>query len=264
MERRFPTTVSYSPPAAREAPERHRMSSYGSRLLQRAYVAEQTLACVLERPGGFVFGAGQYVDVTLPEPRFDDALGPTRSFSMASAPGERDLLIVMRMRDSAFKRSLAGMPLGAPLLVDGPADDLALALHGPRPSVYLAGGVGVAPFLGAIRQAAGGDGRLPATLFYSNRRPEDAAYLRELCTLAARVDGFRFIPTMTRMSTSSRRWTGETGRMDVPMLGRYLPSLVGPRYYLSGSTTFISGMCQAIEHAGVPGADIRIEMYAGY
>ena len=87
---------------------------------------------------------------------------------------------------------------------------------------------------------------------------------RELCTLAARVDGFRFIPTMTQMSTSSRRWTGETGRMDVPMLGRYLPSLVGPRYYLSGSTTFISGMCQAIEHAGVPGADIRIEMYAGY
>ncbi|HWG52853.1 MAG TPA: FAD-dependent oxidoreductase [Gemmatimonadaceae bacterium] len=240
------------------------MSIHTSRLLQRAYVAEQTLACVLERPAGFVFGAGQYVDITLPEPRFDDALGPMRSFSMASAPGERDLLIVMRMRDSAFKRSLAEMPLGAPLLVDGPADDLALTTGGPRPSVYLAGGVGVAPFLGAIRQAACGEGRLSATLFYSNRRPEDAAYLRELCTLAARVDGFRFIPTTTRTSDSIRSWTGESERLSAPMLARYLPSLVGPRYYLSGSTTFISGMCQAIERAGVPAMDIRIEMYAGY
>jgi len=240
------------------------MSFFASRLIGRDVVAHETLACVLERPTGFVFRAGQYIDITLPEPRITDLLGPTRSFSIASAPTERELLIVMRMRSSAFKRSLIEMPLGASVLIDGPADDLSLTLGDGRPVVLLAGGVGIAPFLSAVREAAATGTSLDATLFYSNRRPEDAAYLRELCVLTSHVPGFRCIPTMTRTRDSRAAWTGETARLGIPMLERHLPAVRGPRYYLSGSTTFISGLCQEIERAGVPGPDIRIEMYTGY
>ncbi|HEY9515870.1 MAG TPA: hypothetical protein VIQ74_09340, partial [Gemmatimonadaceae bacterium] len=121
-ERITPLTgaIMRSPPTAGTSPEGWQASPastpdevrkpgvvgiYPSRLIHRELVAEQTLAIVLERPEGFVFRTGQYVDVTLPEPLFDDLLGPTRSFALASAPGERDLLLVMRMRESAFKRS---------------------------------------------------------------------------------------------------------------------------------------------------------------
>jgi ferredoxin-NADP reductase len=69
---------------------------------------------------------------------------------------------------------------------------------------------------------------------------------------------------MTRMRLSERTWSGETARIGVPMLERYLPSLRGPRYYLSGSTMFISGVRQELARAGIPGGDIRVEMYAGY
>ena len=241
-----------------------KVTIYGSRLLRRELVAHRTLACVLERPKGFAFKAGQYVDVTLPEPLFDDLLGPTRSFSIASSPTEPELLLVMRMRDSAFKRSIAEMALGSPVLVDGPADDLALDANGGSPLVMLAGGVGIAPFLSALREAAATGGRLAATIFYANRRPEDAPYLDELLDLEHRIDGYRCIPTMPRMIDSERGWTGATGRLGAAMLGRYLPALVGPRYYLSGSTVFISGLRQELARAGVPGSDIRIEMYTGY
>lgn len=239
-------------------------TAWRSRLLERRMVAARTLAATVERPSGFDFRAGQYVDVTLQNPPYDDLLGPTRSFSIASAPGERDLLLLMRMRDSAFKRSLAELPIGAPLLLDGPADDLGLEPDPRSPVVYLAGGVGIAPFLGVLREAAATTGRLPATLFYSNRRPEDGAYLGELRDLELRLTGFRFVPTMTQLATSEQRWSGETERLSTAMLQRHLPALRGPRYYLSGSTTFISGLCQQIERAGVPAGDIRIEMYTGY
>jgi ferredoxin-NADP reductase len=219
---------------------------------------------MVERPDGFTFCAGQYVDVTLPDPPYDDLLGPTRSFSIASAPAERDLLLLMRLRNTAFKRAMADMPLGSMLLLDGPVDDLSLAIHDGRSAVYLAGGVGVAPFLGAIRHAAAYGGELDATLFYSNRRPEDAAYLDELTDLAEHVHGFRFIPTMTRAELSEQPWPGETARIGVPVLERYLPSLRGPRYYLSGSTLFISGVRQELARSGIPGSDIRVEMYTGY
>jgi ferredoxin-NADP reductase len=240
------------------------MSIYTSRLLRRAAVAHETLECVIERPAGFSFRAGQYVDVTLPDPPYDDLLGPTRSFSIASAPGERDLLLLMRVRDTAFKRAMACMPLGSALLLDGPVDDLSLGMDDGRSAVFLAGGVGVAPFLGAIRHAATHAGELNATLFYSNRRPEDAAYLEEITSLAEDVEGLRFIPTMTKMELSERPWSGETARIGVPMLEHYLSSLVGPRYYLSGSTLFISGVRQELARGGVPGSDIRVEMYTGY
>jgi len=240
------------------------MTIYASRLIHRELVAHETLACVLERPEGFIFRAGQYVDVTLPNPPHDDLLGPTRSFSIASAPAERDLLLLMRVRDTAFKRAMAGMPLGSPVLLDGPVDDLSLAIDDGRRAVFLAGGVGVAPFLGAIRHAARREAGLDATLFYSNRRPEDAAFLEEIASLAERVEGLRFVPTMTRMNLSARPWAGETERIGVPLLERYLPSIHGPRYYLSGSTLFISGVRQEIARAGVPGSDVRVEMYTGY
>ncbi len=240
------------------------MSVSPSRLLHREIVASDTLACIVERPAGFVFEAGQYIDVTLAEPLYNDALGPTRSFSIASAPDEADLLILMRVRDTAFKRSISEMPLGDTLLIDGPADDLALKLDGSRPLVLLAGGVGVAPFLGALRETARRNARQEVALFYSNRLREDAAYLEELDALQQRIPGFRFIPTLTGAADATLQWTGETGRIGVPMLMRHLPSLVGSRYYLSGSPSFISGLCQEIERAGVPGGDIRIEMYTGY
>jgi ferredoxin-NADP reductase len=241
-----------------------KVTIFGSRLVRRERVAHQTLACVLERPRGFAFRAGQYIDVTLPEPLYDDLLGPTRSFSIASSPTESDLLLLMRMRNSAFKRSIAGMPLGAPVLVDGPADDLAFNSEGGRPLVMLAGGVGIAPFLGALREVAATHGSLAGTLYYANRRPEDAAFLAELLALEGRVAGYRCVATMKRMRDSAMAWRGDTERLGAVMLGRHLPALVGPRYYLSGSTLFISGLRQELARAGVPGSDIRTEMYTGY
>ncbi len=240
------------------------MSIYASRLLRRATVAHETLECALERPDGFSFRAGQYVDVTLPDLPYDDLLGPTRSLSIASAPCEHDLVLLMRVRDTAFKRAFVEMPLGSAVLLDGPVDDLSLRLEDERPAVFLAGGVGVAPFLGAVRHAAACQEPLNATLFYSNRRPEDAAYLDELVSLEQQVEGFRLVPTMTRMELSERSWSGETQRIDTQLLVRYLPELAGRRYYLSGSTLFISGVRQEIARSGVPSGDVRIEMYTGY
>lgn len=240
------------------------MAFFSSRLVGREYVAHETLAVTLERPDGFEFSVGQYVDTTLPELHYTDDLGPTRSFSIASAPGDRDLLLVMRMRPSAFKRTLVELPLGSPVRMEGPIDDLSLQIGGDRPVALLAGGVGVAPFLSGLREAAARGMPCNVTLFYSNPRPEDAAYLEDLRDLTHRLPGFRFVPTMTRMSDSARTWAGETGRVGVAMIERHLPALRGPRYYISGTPGFISALRQQLQRAAVPPPDIDIEMYTGY
>ena len=233
-------------------------------IVRREMVAADTLACSVRRPAAFTFDPGQYVEVTLLRPPFDDSQGPTRAMSIASAPEDDDLLLLMRLRDTAFKRSIASLPIGAPVLLDGPADDLRFEQTGRGHFVMVAGGVGIAPFRAALRRALTTDGQLDATLFYSNRRPEDAAYLAELCDIEQHVRGLRVVPTMTRMSESTMSWYGETERLSAPMIARYVPDFRDARFYVSGSTSLISGLCQDLERAGVSAGHIRVELYAGY
>ena len=51
-------------------------------------------------------------------------------------------------------------------------------------------------------------------LFYSNRRPEDAAFLEELQTLEIQNPNYKLIATMTEMEKSTRPWKGEVGLID--------------------------------------------------
>lgn len=227
-------------------------------------VAHATLAVQVKRPAGFDFRPGQYVDVTIPEPRYSDGLGPIRSFSIASAPDAERLEFVMRMRPSAFKRSLVELVPGTPLILEGPFPDLELEAEPERERVLLAGGVGVAPFLSLLRDRATTGAPLNAVLFYSNRRPEDAAFLDELVALARAIDGFRFVPTMTAMASSSTPWDGETRRIGLPLLQRELPSLAGPSWFIVGSPEFVSGTRSTLWAASVPPRDIALELYTGY
>jgi len=65
--------------------------------------------------------------------------------------------------------------------------------------------------LRAARDAA--HQRLPhrLCLFYSNRRPEDAAFLAELRGLGQANPNFRLIAAMTEPEKSAQPWAGETG-----------------------------------------------------
>ena len=240
------------------------MSIHSTRIVHREFVAHETLAVQLERPDGFEFTAGQYIDVTVLNAADRDALGPMRSLSIASAPGTATLEVVMRVRDTAFKRNLATMPIGTELHLEGPLDDLGLVSGEDREMVFIAGGVGVAPFMSIIRDAAASERVLRGTLFYSNRRPEDAAYIDELWQVERQLRGFSFVPVMTQAHASRRIWRGETSRLGLDLLKRYLPSLSGHAYYLVGGPSLISELRRDLIVSGVPDSDIGLELYAGY
>jgi ferredoxin-NADP reductase len=109
------------------------------------------------RPPGLTFHAGQYVDLVLPDPPRRDVWGNLSTFSIASAPYEPDLEILMRVSSTAFKQALNTAAIGVPVELKGPAGNLHLHADINRPAIFLAGGVGVAPFISVLRQA-GHDG----------------------------------------------------------------------------------------------------------
>ena len=73
-----------------------------------------------------------------------------------------------------------------------------------------AGGMGITRFRSTILAAAHTGAGPAMVLFYSNRRPEDAAFLPELQELAGRYPKFSLIATMTDKDESRTAWNGES------------------------------------------------------
>lgn len=240
------------------------MGTHSVKLLRREEVAKGTMSFHFDKPAGFQFKPGQYVDFTLLDPSETDAEGGIRSFSLASAPEEKDLMIVTRMRDTAFKRVLKKMPFGTQLRVEGPLGSFTLHGATSRPAVFLAGGIGITPFRSMIVNDARKGLAHRIVLFYSNRQPEDAAFLQELQQLGDENQNYQIICAMTEMKKSKRPWNGETGYIDKAMLTRFVPDMAAPIYYIAGPPAMVTAMKQTLVDARVDEDDVRAEDFAGY
>jgi ferredoxin-NADP reductase len=240
------------------------MAVHEVRLARHEVVAEGTMAFYFSKPSGFRHQAGQSLLMTLINPPETDSEGDARTFTIASAPPDAELMIATRMRDTAFKRVLKTAPIGTTVKIDGPNGEMTLHDDVSRPAVFLAGGIGITPFLAMSRHAA--RERLPHRLylFYSNRRPEDAAFLTELQELEHLNPNYRLIATMTEPQKSAQRWSGETGFIRREMLERQLADITSPMYYFAGPPSMTMAMRQMLEETGIREQAMRYEEFYGY
>ena len=218
----------------------------------------------LAKPAGFDFHAGQYVELVLSSFHTRDWEGNARTFSLASAPYEKDLQVVMRMNRSAYKRFLADCPLGTRVELRGPVGEFELDENGSRPAVLLAGGIGIAPFLSMIRQAIHYRAERPIYLFYSNRHPRVAAYLDELRRFASCHPNLHFVPTITRHDHCTSGWIGESGHITPEMLRRHLPGGTRPLFSICGPSRFVAGMLSLTAAMDASEADVQLEDFGEY
>jgi ferredoxin-NADP reductase len=168
------------------------------------------------------------------------------------------------MRDTAFKRSLQKVPLGTDVKIDSPMGSFTLHKDSAKPAVFLAGGIGITPFVSIVRQADRDRLLHKLYLFYSNRRPEDTPFFEALQILEKSNPDFHLVCTMTKMQQSQKEWKGETGLINKEMLLRQLIQLRGPIYYVAGPPGMVLGMRKMLVGAGVDEDDIRTEEFGGY
>lgn len=236
--------------------------SYTVELVGREMVADGTAAWRFSKPAGFKHVAGQYLKMTLLNPSKRDAKGPSRVLTIASAPHEPELTVMTRLRDSAFKQELNILPVGGQVRIVGPNGQMTLHEDPARPAVFIAGGIGITPFLAIASDAAHAGLRHKITLFYSNHQPSDAARLNVLQSYERTNPNFRLVATMTK--PQDKTWTGETGPIDQEMLSRHLSDLTAPIYYVAGSTAMVEAMRDMLTKIGIAKHDIRSDEFYGY
>lgn len=240
------------------------MSKYNVKLIKREEIAEGTMAFFLEKPAGFQFKAGQHIEVTLIKPPESDAEGNTRTLSIASSPQEKNLMVATRMRDTAFKRVIKTLPEETELKIEGPFGSFFLHNDSSYEAIFLIGGIGITPIRSIILSAGYEKLAHHLFLFYSNRRPEDAAFLNELQQAEKENPNFKLITTITEMEKSKEKWSGETGYINKEMLTKYLNDLSHPIYYISGPPQMVKAMRKILNEAKVNDDDIRTEEFSGY
>ncbi|ART82272.1 oxidoreductase [Oceanisphaera profunda] len=240
------------------------MAKYQLQLVRKQTVAEGTLAFYFKKPAGFSFKAGQCAQFTLIDPPKTDDEGNSRYFSYASTPDEPELMIATRIRDSAFKQVLSQLEPGSELVMKGPYGDFVLPEQRKRSVVFITGGIGVTPvrsmLLHAIHHQQASNPQ-PITVFYANRRPQDAAFLDELTKACINSANITLIATMSQPDSA---WSGEQGYVDHAMLKRHLTDLNAPMYYLDGPPALVAAMKDMLSKAGVDEEQVRSEEFAGY
>jgi ferredoxin-NADP reductase len=240
------------------------MIDYESTLLGRTEVAEGAMAFQFEKPNDFQFKAGQYIDLTLTSGKAGSLNGLIHTFSIASSPYDEELVVTTRMRDTAFKQAILSLPIGSPARIEGPMGSFSLHNNTARPAVFLAGGIGIAPFLSMVSYATEEKLRHPIVLFYANRYLQDAAFIDALWKLERENPRFRFIPTLTRAGDNTAGWKGKTGRISSDMLLAQVGAVRGPIYYIAGPPMMVVATRQTLAEVGVDEDDIRTEEFGGY
>ncbi len=239
------------------------MSEKRLHLLRSEEIAKGTRAFHLSRPEGFQYEAGQTIDLYLIDPKEMDAEGPVRTFSLVSAPHEPELMFATRMRDTAFKRLIQSAEPQMELAWDGPYGSFTLHKNAGKPAVFLAGGIGITPFMSMVKSAT--HQKLPHAMYllHSNHTPQDAPFQKDLAEFQKQNSNFHFVPTMTDL-TPEDSWAGERGTIDAAMLERHIPNRSNAIYYLAGPAGFVHAMRDMLKADGVDEDNVRFEEFPGY
>lgn len=162
---------------------------------------------------GLDYTAGQFVWLNVGKSPFSKQENP---FSISSAPASGPNLQFLIKELGDLTRSLGSVPAGTRAYIDGPHGNLTVARSDAPGIALIAGGIGLAPLIGILRQLALQDDPRPRVLVYADATADQIVHRSELEALAdeARTE------LVLVLAEPPHGWTGETGWVDRDLLDR--------------------------------------------
>jgi ferredoxin-NADP reductase len=231
-------------------------------VFEKREVAKGTLLVLFDLLGEQVeFTPGQYFFVTLLDPPYDDERGPRRHFSVVTSPNDGTLGFCTRLRDSAFKRSLVELPIGAQVEVEEPKGNFLLPEDTTQDYVFLAGGIGITVFRSMLRYIAQQELPHRVTLLYSNRDRDSTPFLDELSQLEQARTNLQLVLTMT----DDPSWSEETRRIGPELLRDHLArDLSFYTYLAAGPPAMVNAVVETLHNTHVPEERVSADRFSGY
>ncbi|MFA5107284.1 MAG: FAD-dependent oxidoreductase [Patescibacteria group bacterium] len=207
----------------------------------------------------FEFRAGQYATVSFPD---QPSLRGERSFSIASAPSERSRLRFGVRVVGRYTTKLSQLQPGERVMVGGPFGKFTYEPERDDASVFLAGGIGITPFLSMIQLATERGLSQRLTLFYSVRSLNDASYQNDLERWQQTNPNFKYFLAVTNGQLRPPADNLISGRLNRELLTKKLADDLWNRtYFLCGPPAFMSAMTAMLRSMGFSTKVIHSERF---
>lgn len=231
-------------------------------LIDKKEIAKGTLMVEFELLEGRVdFKPGQFFMLELLNPPYADEKSNKRMFSIVNSPSEKDVIIMAtRLTDSAFKVSLNALPTGAEVIIDSIAGTFTLPKETKTPLVFIAGGIGITPFMSMLRFVNEKKLDYKIILLYSNRNKESTAFFNELEGIAIKNKNIKIIFTMN----DDANWHGESRMIDSQFIKDHVHEPHSHTYMISGPPAMVQATIKALKSVGADEENIMTDSFVGY
>ena len=226
------------------------------RVVESRKVADRLWELTLRPSGkGLAYRAGQFAWLAFGRWRFPLLDHP---FSIASAPSAgADLSFVIK-ESGDFTDGIGALTADTKVGLDAPHGSFVLD-DSADPVVLVAGGVGIAPILGLIRELKARGDRRAVRLIYGGARPDAMIDPARLGEEAAGLD----FKAIFLAEEAGEDWPYQRGRLTPAVIEQALEGLDRKRVaaMLCGPGVMMCVTCDLLRDAGVPLAAIRYERF---
>lgn len=214
-----------------------------------------SLALEADGHPGMRFLPGQYGYLRLGSPySFDE-----HPFSFSSSSEDRGRLEFAIKELGDFTNVIGQVPPGTTAFVDGPHGSFSTDLTPAPGYVFIAGGIGIAPFMSLLRTLADRSDPRPVLLVYGEKRWDDVAFREELDELKGRLA----LEVVVVLEEAPEGWDGETGFVTEAVLRRHLPQEGFERHvFICGPNPMIDAVERALVACGIPELNVTAERFA--
>lgn len=213
----------------------------------------------LEWPAGHdvEFKTGQFITLSWPDT-------PTykRAYSLSSCALDRGFYEVTVKRDGKMgTRIVDWAKVGDRMGVLPPAGKFLPVYEPDTHLICIAGGSGVTPFRGFVREATRRKLQTRITILYSVRTTNDIIFDAEFHQLQRENPHFNFYVTCTRLHEQDS-WTGRRGRISAEWVKEHIKDLGRTVFYACGPNELVEFAETVVLHGlGVPKQQMKTEKW---
>jgi ferredoxin-NADP reductase len=213
----------------------------------------------LKWPEGYEvdFKTGQFVTLCWPdEPQYK------RAYSLSSCALDRGYFEVTVKRDGKMgTRIVDWARAGHKMGVIAPTGRFLPVFEPNKHLMCVAGGSGVTPFRGFVREATRCRLQTKITILYSVRTPRDIIFNDEFRQLEQENPSFNFYVTCTRLAPDEE-WSGRRGRINGEWIREHVHDLANTIFYACGPNELVeSTEAMVLEDLKVPKEQLRTEKW---
>lgn len=227
------------------------LPEYLAKLSQKKEIAAGVFELRFEKPIGFVYTAGQFIQILVP-----DGMDMTpRSYSLSSIPSDEFLELCIKIvpngKGSTYLKELT---VGESMQFRGPLGHFVCTSDADA-HFLIATGVGIAPIIGMIRSELE-EKKSPKGihLLFGVRHEDDVFWIERLDALTSQYDQFSYRLTLSRPSDV---WQGLKGRVTEHLHDHP----VDHDFYLCGSMDMVKDVRSTLLNNGVNVKKVRMEIF---